>query len=113
MNNGTTYRIRKARVFKDGKMAGYLLASRRKFAFLYDHDYLANGGASIAIGLPRAKRIFYSRYLFPFFSGLLPEGENKAFICKKLRINPDDKFAMLVELAQHETIGNVTVQGAD
>lgn len=113
MNNGTSYRVRKARVFKNGILAGYLLASRRKFVYIYDRDYLANGGASVAIGLPRAKRIFYSRYLFPFFSGLLPEGENKAYICKKLRINPDDKFAMLVELAQHETIGNVTVQGAD
>lgn len=50
---------------------------------------------------------------FPFFSGLLPEGENKDSICKKLKINPKNKFTLLQELAQNETIGDITVQGVE
>lgn len=107
------YRIRKARVQKNGKTAGYLLANKRRFVFIYDNDYLANGGSSIAIGFPKAQRIFSSRYLFPFFSGLLPEGESKASICKKMRIDSRNKFEMLRELAQNETIGDITVQGVE
>ena len=111
MNNSVKYKIRKARVLKNGKTAGYLLANRRKFVFLYDRDYIANGGASIAIGLPKARKVFSSRHLFPFFCGLLPEGEIKANICKKLRLDSKNKFAMLQELAQNETIGDITVRG--
>lgn len=103
--------IHKACVFKNGKIAGYLLANRSHFVFLYDANYLANGGTSIAIGFPKTQKIFYSRHLFPFFSGLLPEGENKDSTCKKLRINPKNKFTMLQELAKNETIGDITVQG--
>lgn len=108
--SNSKYRIRKARVLKNGKTAGYLLANKRKFVFLYDRDYLANGGTSIAITFPKAKRIFSSQHLFPFFSGLLPDGESKANICKRLRLDSRNEFEMLQELAQNETIGDITVQ---
>ena len=104
------YRIRKARVLKNGKLAGYLVSNKRRFVFFYDRNYLASGGASIAINLPKAKRIFSSHYLFPYFSGLLPEGEDKIMVCKNLGLNPKDKFSMLLELAQGETIGDITVE---
>ena len=113
MNNNSPPIIHKACVFKNGIIAGYLLANRSHFVFLYDANYLANGGTSIAIEFPKTQKIFYSRYLFPFFSGLLPEGENKASTCKILRINPKNKLALLQELAQHETIGDITVQGVE
>ena len=111
--SNSKYRIRKARVLKNGKTAGYLLANKRKFVFLYDRDYLAGGGTSIAIAFPKSKKIFSSRHLFPFFSGLLPEGESKASICKKLKINSRNEFEMLQVLAQYETIGDITVQGIE
>ena len=102
--------IRKARVLKNGELVGYLLEYKRYFVFLYDRDYLANGGGSIAIGLPKSKKILRSRHLFPFFSGLLPEGKNKSDICRSLRLDSRNKFDMLLELAQKETIGDITVQ---
>ena len=104
------FKIRKARVLNNGKTAGYLLANKRRYVFIYDSDYLANGGHSIAIGFPKTQKIFSSRYLFPFFSGLLPEGENLTYTCKCLKLNPTDKFNLLQELAQNETIGAITVQ---
>ena len=113
MNKTAHYRIRKAQVLNNGKTAGYLLANKRRFVFIYDSSYLATGGSSIAIGFPKAQRIFSSRYLFPFFSGLLPEGENLAYICRSLKLNPKDKFGLLLELAQNETIGAITVKGIE
>jgi len=113
MNKTVHNKIRKAQVLKNGKTAGYLLANKRRFVFIYDSDYLANGGSSIAIGFPKTQRIFSSRYLFPFFSGLLPEGENLAYICRSLKLNSKDKFALLLELAQNETIGAITVKGIE
>ena len=108
--NNIYYKIRKARVLKNGKVAGALLASKRRFVFLYDTDYLDKGGSSIAINLPKSKVIFYSKCLFPFFSGLLPEGENRADICKRLKINVNDDFAVLLALCKNESIGDITVQ---
>ena len=110
MNKTAKYKVRKLRVLKNGKCAGYLLANKRRFVFLYDRDYLAEGGSSIAIGFPKKQRIFSSRYLFPYFSGLLPEGENLSYTCRCLKLDPTDKFNLLQELAQHETIGAITVQ---
>lgn len=110
--NNIYYKIRKARVLKNGKVAGALLASKRRFVFLYDTDYLDKGGSSIAINLPKSKVIFYSKCLFPFFSGLLPEGENRADICKRLKINVNDDFAVLLALCKNESIGDITVQEA-
>jgi serine/threonine-protein kinase HipA len=102
--------IRKARVFKNGTIVGYLLAYKKYFVFLYDKDYIKNGGTSIAISLPKNIKSFHSKYMFPFFSGLLPEGKNKTNISQSLLLNPNNKFAMLLELAQKETIGNITIQ---
>lgn len=62
------------------------------------------------LDFPRNNVFFSSRHLFPFFSGLLPEGENLAYTCRCLKLDPTDKFNLLQELAQHETIGAITVQ---
>jgi serine/threonine-protein kinase HipA len=43
----------------------------------------------------------------------LPEGENLAYICRSLKLNPKDKFGLLLELAQNETIGAITVKGIE
>jgi serine/threonine-protein kinase HipA len=108
--NSPFRKIRKARVLKNGTVAGYLVSNRSRFVFFYNHDYLANGGASIAINLPKSKKNFSSRRLFPFFAGLLPEGESRQAICRSLKLNPSDKLDMLLALAQGETIGDITVQ---
>lgn len=100
----------RAYVYYNRTLAGYLLKNRRRYVFLYDRNYAASKNSSIALNLPKAKRVFTSANLFPFFQGLLPEGANKKFYCRQLNINPKDKFSMLLGLAQNETIGPVTVR---
>lgn len=103
-------KVRSACVYYNNILAGYLLQNGRRFAFLYDPQYIASRNPSIALDMPKKKRFFSSPYLFPYFQGLLPEGANKSFFCDRLGIPRSDKFMMLLKLANYETIGAVTVR---
>lgn len=103
-------KVRSACVYYNNILAGYLLQNGRRFAFLYDPQYVASRNPSIALDMPKKKRFFNSPYLFPYFQGLLPEGANKSFFCDRLGIPRSDKFMMLLKLANYETIGAVTVR---
>ena len=103
-------KVRSACVYYNNILAGYLLQNGRRFAFLYDPQYVASRNPSIALDMPKKKRFFSSPYLFPYFQGLLPEGANKSFFCERLDIPRSDKFMMLLKLANYETIGAVTVR---
>ena len=107
MNN---YKIRSAYVYYNDILAGYLLQNSKGYAFFYDPNYATSRNPSIALDMPKKKRLFRQPYLFPYFQGLLPEGANKAFYCERLGIKRTDKFAMLLSPANHETIGAVTVR---
>ncbi len=107
MNN---YKIRSADVYYNDILAGYLLQNSKGYTFFYDSKYASSSNPSIALDMPKKKRLFRQPYLFPFFQGLLPEGANKAFYCERLGIKRTDKFALLLSLANHETIGAVTVR---
>lgn len=107
MNND---KVRSACVYYNDILAGYLLQNSRGYAFFYDSDYVASRNPSIALDMPKKNRLFRLPYLFPYFQGLLPEGANKTFYCERLGIKRTDKFAMLLNLANHETIGAVTVR---
>ena len=107
MNKG---KIRSAYVYYNDILAGYLLQNSRGYTFLYDSKYAASPSPSIALDMPKKKRLFRQPYLFPYFQGLLPEGANKTFYCERLGIKRTDKFAMLLNLANHETIGAITVR---
>lgn len=53
---------------------------------------------------------YYGAELFPFFTSLLPEGENLQQICRTFRLDEEDYFSQLLFLAQNDTIGDVTVK---
>jgi serine/threonine-protein kinase HipA len=48
--------------------------------------------------------------LFPFFYGLLAEGENKDMQCRILKIDENDSFTRLLKTASEDTIGGVIVK---
>jgi serine/threonine-protein kinase HipA len=110
MNNYNSTMARRARVFYNDILAGYLMEYKGRYAFLYDSTYVESRNPSIALDMPKKRRLFRSTYLFPYFQGLLPEGMNKSFYCERLGISRSDKFALLVNLANYETIGAVTVR---
>jgi serine/threonine-protein kinase HipA len=44
------------------------------------------------------------------FFHLLPEGANKQAVCKFKKIDPSDHFGILLNTAQFDTIGAITIE---
>lgn len=101
----------KARVYYNEHLAGYLEKSEEGYLFFYDDDYLEKDDTpAISLAFPKQQKEFRSQYLFPFFFGLLAEGEQKEIQCKKLKIDENDHFTRLLKTAMLNTIGAVTVR---
>jgi len=81
------------------------------YCFVYQTDYLARTNARpISLTLPLRREEYHSPVLFPFFSGLLAEGNLKELQCCLHRIDPDDDFTRLLKTTRHDVIGAVTVE---
>jgi HipA-like protein len=105
---------RKAKVLNNGRLAGFLSKSNAGYAFAYAEEYLLDATApAISLTLPKQTKEHRSDILFPFFFGLLAEGENKKAQCRALKIDERDHFARLLKTAATETIGAITVQEDD
>lgn len=99
---------RQSSVFYNGTLAGTLTKTKDGFIFTYDEIYLESKRPAIALSLPKRKEPYKSKVLFPFFEGLLPEGENRKLYCMSLKIDPRDSYRLLLKLAGKETIGAIT-----
>jgi HipA-like protein len=100
----------KATVFYNHILAGVLEHIDGEYIFEYDGLYLISRNPSISFSLPKTMKNFYSKTLFPFFSGLLSEGLNKEIQCKSLKIDEKDDFLRLLLTAHHDTIGAITIR---
>ena len=63
----------------------------------------------MAFTIPKRKAVHRSNVLFPFFYGLLAEGEQKRIQCRFMRIDEKDHFMRLAETCREGTIGAVYV----
>lgn len=104
--------MRQANVYCRGVLAGVLSKSPKSvFQFRYDEEYLSSPKApAISLSLPKQEIPFESPVLFPFFFGLLSEGDEKAVQCRLLRIDEGDHFTRLLKTCETETIGGVTIK---
>ena len=104
--------MKRGRVFYQEAFAGHV--GRRedgRFFFAYRPEYLAQPGArAVSLTLPLRAEAYESPVLFPFFSGLLAEGNLKELQCRLHRIDPDDDFTRLLKTTRHDVIGAVTVE---
>jgi serine/threonine-protein kinase HipA len=102
----------KAIVYYNNIPAGTLCKDYSGYSFQYLENYLHNPSSpAISISFPKQEKPFRSKILFPFFYGLLSEGENKEIFCKVLKIDERDYFSLLINTAGLDTIGAVTVRG--
>lgn len=103
--------MRSGQVFYKNELAGTLTQlDNGSFLFQYDQQWFNDSSKpSISLTLPKTKMEFQSTTLFPFFFNLIPEGVNKQLICRKKRIDRDDYFGLLLEVAGGDTIGAVKV----
>lgn len=91
-------------------LAGYLKKENGKYYFQYDENYLLGEYPDISLSFPKRSDVFISEILFPFFYGLLAEGDNKTIQCRNLKIDENDHFTRLIKTANENTIGAITIE---
>src|ERR1700744_6231595 len=103
--------MKKAKVLFKGEEAGVLTQEDSgSFVFQYNSSWIGDSRKpAISLTLPKTEKAHRSRFLFPFFYNMLPEGSNKQVACRLNRIDQSDYFGLLVTTAQNDTIGAVTV----
>jgi len=99
---------RKARVYFNGKTAGIIEETAAGYKFSYDPDYLASG-RQLSVSLPLRNEPYESDSLFSFFEGLLPEGWYLEIVSKKLHVDKNDSFGLLLATCK-DTPGAVTIE---
>lgn len=101
-----------AAVYYNNILAGYLVSANNGYTFSYDEKYLSDTEMpAISLSFPKSTKEFHSKVFFPFFFGLLAEGDQKLIQCRKLGIDEDDYFTRFLRTAQN-TIGAVSVMEA-
>ena len=101
--------MRRANVFYNNELAGYLIESSDGYIFQYDPEFLKKN-IPISISLPPCPEPYHSKELFPFFKGLLPEGWYLNIVSTTQKIDNKDYFGLLTGTASVDTIGAVTVK---
>jgi HipA-like protein len=104
--------MRNAKIFYKDEEVGMLTQHNDgSFSFRYHDNWVVDRNKpSISLTLPKHKQEFHSKYLFPFFFNMLPEGSNKQVVCKLNRIDSDDYFGLLMTTARNDSIGAVNVR---
>jgi serine/threonine-protein kinase HipA len=98
-----------AEVYYNNIKAGILKNTGFGYEFIYDINYLKSDSPKpISLSMPLSNEIYRSKKLFPFFEGLLPEGWFLSQTSSALKIDPNDKFNMLLRVGR-DTIGAVSI----
>jgi len=106
--------MRKAAVYRNGVLAGYLSETDKIFKFRYDENYFNNRNyPAISLTLPKSKPEYTSECMFPFFFNMLSEGVNRKLQSFQLKIDENDHFGLLLQTAQFDTIGAITIKPID
>ncbi len=102
-------KIRKAQVFYNKDLAGYITETQNSYIFEYNKEFLKKN-TPISISLPLREEPYESKELFPFFKGLLPEGWYLDIVTATQKVDREDLFGLLLCTTNVDTIGAVTVR---
>lgn len=104
--------MRQALVYNHGRLAGVLTEKNpTQYRFVYDEAYFKDPVAPpISLTLPKTRQVYQAAYLFPFFSNMLSEGDNRHVQAKIHKLDPEDDFGFLLCTAGVDTPGAVTVK---
>jgi len=103
--------MRQAKILSKDEEAGMLIQhDDGSFTFRYQDAWMIDSTKTgISLTLPKIKQEYHSKFLFPFFYNMLPEGSNKQVICKHNRLDSNDDFGLLIITAKNDSIGAVRV----
>ena len=97
---------RTAYIYVRQQLAGQLQETDEGYQFTYEADYQ---GSPVSLTLPLQREPYRSKTLFAFFDGLIPEGWLLDIVTKNWKLNPRDRFGILL-VACRDGIGNVSVR---
>ncbi len=104
---------RKALIYVQNIFAGILSETDYGYSFRYDADYCLKGDAlPVSLTLPIQSEEYTSQTLFSFFDGLIPEGWMLHLVTENWKLNPADRFGLLLA-ACRDCIGDVSVREAE
>lgn len=104
--------FRKANVYVQDIYAGVISETEDGYSFQYDEDYVESNGPSVSLTLPLQDAPFSSNVLFSFFDGLIPEGWLLDVVVRNWKLNPNDRFGLLIA-ACRDCIGDVSIRVED
>lgn len=105
---------RRALVLLHGAPAGLLeefgAGARTRYRFRYIPEWVVNRNRPVSASLPVRLEPYESPRLFPFFVGMLAEGELRRIQARQARIDEGDDFALLLATAGEDALGAVTIR---
>ncbi len=103
--------MRKAIVYYRDIIAGELIENDNGYTFRYLKEYLSDSNAEpISLTFPLKEKTYYSKTLFPFFDGLIPEGWLLNIAVTNWKIDVNDRFSLLTTCCK-DCIGAVGIIG--
>lgn len=103
--------FRSAEVYVRDLYAGTLRETDQGYSFVYDPAYLQTDLAlPVSITMPLSDGEYFSRTLFAFFDGLIPEGWLLDIASRNWKIDKSDRFGLLLTCCR-DCIGDVSVRG--
>ncbi len=104
--------MRKGNVYCNKLLAGQVLElDKGGYEFIYDTVYFNNPiMPPVSVTIPKNKQLHKSEILFPFFFNMLSEGANRKLQCRMLKLDEADDFGLLLQTADAESIGAITVK---
>ncbi|WP_314895255.1 HipA N-terminal domain-containing protein [uncultured Capnocytophaga sp.] len=101
--------MKQAVVYYKNELAGLLTEDEEGYHFAYTEEYLSLPQAKpISLTLPLQSTPYHSSVLFPFFDGLIPEGWLLQIAINNWKLNPRDRFALLLAMCK-DCIGCVSI----
>lgn len=101
--------MRIGQVFYKNILAGMITENEDGYTFQYEETYLNNAASKpVSLTLALQQQAYESKVLFPFFDGLIPEGWLLNIAVNNWKVNPRDRFGLLLTMCK-DCIGCVSV----
>jgi serine/threonine-protein kinase HipA len=101
--------MRSALVYYQEKKAGLIKEIGAGYSFQYNAEYISNSeNIEISKTLPIKPDEYVNPILFPFFDGLIPEGWVLDIVEENWKLNPKDRFGIMLKSCK-DCIGAVSI----
>ncbi len=107
--------MKTAKVLRNGELVGYLTKNEfTSYTFIYDDAWFSNPEKpALSLTLPKNTKEYHADHLFPFFFNMLSEGVNLKLQARQFQIDENDFFALLLKIANSDTVGAITIEPKD